>query len=401
MFFANTNIVVGVTGGIAVYKAVDFVSKLKKQGASVHVIMTESATKFVTPLTFREISQNPVVVSMWDEPKNFNVQHIALAALADIFVVAPATANIIGKTAAGIADDMLSTTIMATKAPVVFCPAMNTNMYLNPIVQDNIEKLKKYGYIFMEPASGMLACGTSGSGRLPEPENIVEFIKNIYNPNKVLMGKKVIVTAAGTREPIDPVRFIGNRSSGKMGYAMAKAAAKRGAEVVLVSGPSSLAAPENVKLISVETTQEMREAVLREYGTADIVIKSAAVADYRPHKVAEQKIKKTDENLTIVLEKNPDILAELGQLKKHQFLVGFAAETRELISYAQDKIRRKNLDMIVANDVTLTGAGFNSDTNIVKLLYKDGAMEELPIMTKEQLADIIFDKICAKLDIKA
>ncbi|WP_312203127.1 bifunctional phosphopantothenoylcysteine decarboxylase/phosphopantothenate--cysteine ligase CoaBC [Anaerospora hongkongensis] len=389
------NIVLGVTGGIAAYKAVEVVSRLKKAGAAVHVIMTEGATKFVTPLTFRELSANPVAVHMWEEPKTWNVEHIALATLADIFLIAPATANIIGKIANGIADDMLSTTVMATKAPVVIAPAMNTNMYLNPITQQNITKLASLGYRFIEPATGMLACGVEGPGRLAEPSTIVEYVGNLFNRNCSLQGKKVLITAGGTREPLDPVRYIGNRSSGKMGYALAGAAAARGAEVLLVSGPANLPAPQGVTVIPVESAQQMRDAVLAQYHDADIVIKAAAVADYRCVKQAEHKIKKNDENLTITLEKNPDILAELGRLKTKQILVGFAAETEQLVAYATEKLNRKNADMIVANNVMLPDAGFNTDTNIVKLLYRDGRIEDLPKMEKTKLAGIILDRICS------
>ncbi|EAX48612.1 phosphopantothenoylcysteine decarboxylase/phosphopantothenate--cysteine ligase [Thermosinus carboxydivorans Nor1] len=388
------NIVLGVSGGIAVYKSVEIVSRLRKAGSSVHVIMTKSATKFVTPLTFREISGNPVVVDMWEEPKNWNVQHIALATLADLFLIAPATANIIGKIANGIADDMLSTTVMATQAPIVLAPAMNSNMYLNPIVQHNLQKLAELGYHIIEPATGMLACGVEGPGRLPEPEIIVAKVEELLRSRGVLAGKRILVTAGGTREPLDPVRYLGNRSSGKMGYAIAEAAARRGAEVILVSGPTALTPPLGIFVKKVETAEEMRQAVLTEYAACDVVIKAAAVADYRPREVAEHKIKKTGESLTLVLEKNPDILRELGALKRHQILVGFAAETQDLLSNAKEKLAQKNLDMIVANDVTLPGAGFNADTNIVKLIYRDGSVEELERMPKTRVAEIILDRVC-------
>ncbi|WP_093689523.1 bifunctional phosphopantothenoylcysteine decarboxylase/phosphopantothenate--cysteine ligase CoaBC [Sporolituus thermophilus] len=388
------NIVLGVSGGIAAYKSVEIVSRLRKAGSSVHVIMTKSATEFVTPLTFREISGNPVVVDMWEEPKNWNVQHIALATLADLFLIAPATANIIGKIANGIADDMLSTTVMATKAPIVLAPAMNSNMYLNPIVQQNLQKLAGLGYHIIEPATGMLACGVEGPGRLPEPEIIVAKVDELLRPHGVLAGKRILVTAGGTREPLDPVRYLGNRSSGKMGYAIAEAAALRGAEVILVSGSTGLNPPRGVLVKMVETAEEMRQAVLAEYAACDVVIKAAAVADYRPKEIAEHKIKKTGETLTLVLEKNPDILRELGALKRHQILVGFAAETQDLLGNAQEKLAKKNLDMIVANDVTLPGAGFNADTNIVKLIYRDGSVEELEQMPKKRVAEIVLDRIC-------
>ncbi|HML34419.1 bifunctional phosphopantothenoylcysteine decarboxylase/phosphopantothenate--cysteine ligase CoaBC [Sporomusa sphaeroides] len=394
---SGQTIVIGVAGGIAAYKAVEIVSRLKKAGHTVYVIMTKAATEFVTPLTFREISGNPVVADMWEEPKTWNVQHIALASRANLFLIAPATANIIGKIANGIADDMLTTTVMATKAPIILAPAMNTNMYLNPITQQNLNKLAGLGYHIVEPASGMLACGVDGPGRLPEPADIVKKVKSLLQGNRDLAGKRVLVTAAGTREPIDPVRYIGNHSSGKMGYALAEAAAARGAEVILVSGPSSLACPAGITVKKVETAAQMREAVLAEFDTVDVVIKAAAVADYRPETAADQKIKKTGNTLTLSLVKNPDILRELGERKKHQLLIGFAAETQELLSHAQEKLIKKNLDMIVANDVTLPGAGFNTDTNIVRVIHKNGLIEELPQLTKRQVAEILIDKICVML----
>lgn len=387
------NIVVGVAGGIAVYKVVDVVSRLKKQGANIYVIMTKAATNFVTPLTFREISGQPVVVSMWTETTNWNVEHIALASKADLFLVAPATGNMIGKIANGIADDMLSTTVMATKAPVLFVPAMNTNMYLNSIVQQNISKLTQLGYAFMEPDCGLMACGTEGIGRLPEPRAIVDKINQMFKVKEDFLGKKILITAGGTQEAIDPVRYIGNRSSGKMGYALAEVAASRGAEVTLISGPTNLLAPSGVAIEYVESAAQMREAVLAHYANTDIVIKAAAVADYRPQTMSYHKIKKTGDTLHLTLEKNPDILLELGQLKQHQILVGFAAETEQLLVHAQDKLTRKNLDMIVANDVSVPGAGFNTETNIAKLLFRDGRVEELPKMSKKQLSEIILEKI--------
>ena len=387
-------IVLGVTGGIAVYKAVDLVSRLRKQGCQVRVVMTEHAQQFVTPLTFKEISGNQVAVSMWSSNQEFNVEHIALANWADAFVVAPATANIIAKMAYGLADDLLSTTLLAAQAPIVVCPAMNTGMYENAATQENIAKLQGRGVTVMPPAVGKLACGTSGAGRLPEPQEIVEFLSAFFAKREGdLCGLKVLVTAAGTREPIDPVRFVGNRSSGKMGYAVAQMAAERGAEVLLVSGPSALAIPANVKAIKVETTNEMLEACLEAYEAADIVIKAAAVADYRPRDVADQKIKKkTDDALTVVMDKNPDILKTLGAQKTHQVLVGFAAETQNLLENARDKVVKKNLDMIVANDVTAAGAGFNADTNIVKFLFANGEVRSLEQMPKVDVANCILDE---------
>lgn len=388
-------IALGVTGGIAVYKAVDLVSRLRKQGAEVRVIMTEHAQQFVTPLTFKEISGNKVAVSMWDSNQEFNVEHISLANWADAFVVAPATANILAKMANGIADDLLSTTLLAAQAPVIVCPAMNTGMYQNPITQENIAKLEAHGVTVMPPAVGYLACGVSGPGRLPEPQQIVEFIDDFFaKKDGDMVGLKVLVTAAGTREPIDPVRFVGNRSSGKMGYAIAQAAAQRGAEVLLVTGPSALAIPANVKGVKVETTNEMLEAVMEAYDKMDVVIKAAAVADYRPRDVADQKIKKkTDDALTVVMDKNPDILKELGARKAHQVLVGFAAETQNLLDNAREKIVKKNLDMIVANDVTAAGAGFNTDTNIVKFLYPSGEVRSLEQMAKTEVANLLLDAV--------
>ena len=391
----NKKIVLGVTAGIAIFKSVDLVSKLRKEGAEVRVVMTKNACEFITPLMFKEISGHQVATSMWTGNQEFNIEHISLAEWADVFLVAPATANIMGKMACGIADDLLSTTLLAAQGPIVICPAMNTGMYLNPAIQDNAKVLLKRGVTIMEPNDGLMACGTSGPGRLPEVPEIIAFLKNFFAKREGdLVGKKVLVTAAGTREPIDPVRFVGNRSSGKMGYAIAQVAADRGADVVLVSGPSALTPPDNVKVINVETTNEMLEACLTEYNDVDIVIKAAAVADYHPRDIAAQKIKKAnDDGLTIVMDKNPDILKELGAKKSKQILVGFAAETENLLENASEKIKKKNLDMIVANDVTAQGAGFNSETNIVKILYPNGKIEELEQMTKAEVAKNILDRI--------
>ena len=390
-------IVIGVAGGIAVYKVVEVVSRLVKLGADVHVVMTASAANFVQPLTFREISGNPVHTSMWEEPKLWNVEHIELARRADLFLIAPATANIIGKIANGIADDFLSTTVMATQAPVILAPAMNTQMYLNAATQHNIQVLVGRGYEFIEPASGMLACKTEGIGRLPEAVQIVDVVVSYFGRERCLDGLRVLVTAGGTREAIDPVRYIGNRSSGKMGFALAAAAARLGAEVTLISGPVALETPPGVERVRVESAQQMRDAVLALFPQTDIVIKAAAVADYRPELAADQKIKKNSDIMTLQLVKNPDILAELGRNKRaNQFLVGFAAETQELMSNALDKLQRKNLDMLIANDVTLPGAGFESDTNIVRLLYKEGYTEELPQMGKTELAKVILLRVAEK-----
>lgn len=390
------NIVLGVTGGIAAYKCVDLVSKLRKRGAHVHVILTQGAQNFVTETAMREISGNPVVTSMWGAPAHYNVEHIALAKLADMVLIAPATANVIAKCASGIADDMLTTTVLATQAPIFFAPAMNSNMYEHPLTQGNIANLVSLGWHLIEPATGHLACGTDGVGRMPEPLELIEALEEYQAGSAKLRGLKVLVTAAGTREPIDPVRYIGNRSSGKMGYAIAEAARNLGADVTLVSGPSALSAPDGVNFFAVESAREMQALVEENFAATDIVIMAAAVADYRVKNVSDQKIKKNDAELELVLEKNPDILLGLGQKKQPgQTLVGFAAETQNLLQYAQGKLEKKNLDMIVANDVSKPQAGFNVDTNLIKLLKRDGSVEELPLLTKKELAYIILDRIMA------
>lgn len=394
MLLENKRVVLGICGGIAAFKAAHIASLLRQRGAEVKCIMTEHATKLITPLTMREISGNPVAVSMFGDTPEFNVEHIALARWADIFVIAPATANILGKVACGIADDMLSTTIMATKAPVLFVPAMNSNMYLNPVVQDNMARLKRFGYEIMEPASGHLACGIIGIGRLPEPEEIVDRIELTVCRTNTLAGKKVIVTAGGTREPIDPVRFIGNHSSGRMGFALAKAAVLAGADVTLIAGANDhLETPPGVsRRIDVGSTRDMKAAVDAYYDDCDLVIKAAAVADYRSAAPAKNKIKKNDDVLNLKLEKNPDILYGLGQRKTHQVLIGFAAETTNVIEYGTAKLKKKNLDMLVANDVSAKGAGFQGTTNIGTLLYADGRVEKLEKMSKFALAEIIVDR---------
>lgn len=394
MLLENKRVVLGICGGIAAFKAAHIASLLRQRGAEVKCIMTEHATKLITPLTMREISGNPVAVSMFGDTPEFNVEHIALARWADIFVIAPATANILGKVACGIADDMLSTTIMATKAPVLFVPAMNSNMYLNLVVQDNMARLKRFGYEIMEPASGHLACGIIGIGRLPEPEEIVDRIELAVCRTNTLEGKKVIVTAGGTREPIDPVRFIGNHSSGRMGFALAKAAVLAGADVTLIAGSNDhLETPPGVsRRIDVGSTRDMKAAVDAYYDDCDLVIKAAAVADYRSAAPAKNKIKKADDVLNLKLEKNPDILYGLGQRKTHQVLIGFAAETTNVIEYGTAKLKKKNLDMLVANDVSAKGAGFQGTTNIGTLLYADGRVEKLEKMSKFALAEIIVDR---------
>lgn len=390
------NVVLGVTGGIAVYKAVDLVSRLRKQGANVYVVMTEHAKSFVTPLTFQSMSQNYVTHDMFEEPKTWDVEHIALAKRADIFVVAPATANVIGKVAHGIADDFLTTTLMATKAQVVFAPAMNTNMYENPITQKNIESLKALGYQFIEPGSGRLACGDVGAGKMAEPEQILEYIIDYFKPvAQPLKGKKVMISAGPTVERIDPIRFITNRSTGKMGYAIAKVAAQMGAEVTLVSGPTQLPTPEGVRRIDVESALDMYQVFMDGMDQQDIIIKTAAVADYRPAMPSEQKIKKADGELSLSFVRNPDILQAIGERKTHQVLIGFAAETENVIEYAQKKILKKHLDFIVANNVSVEGAGFGTDTNLVTIIDKEDNQTELPQMTKEDIAGVILQKALA------
>ncbi len=389
-------VVVGVCGGIAAYKVVDVVSRLRKLEADVYVIMTRNAAKFVTPLTFRSISHNPVVADMFDEPETFDIKHISLAEKADLMIIAPASANIIGKIAAGLADDMLTTTVMATKAPVLFVPSMNTNMYENPIVKENMALLMKLGYHFVEPDTGMLACGVSGKGRLPEPENIVCRAADILNPIRDLQGVKVLITAGPTREAIDPVRYISNHSSGKMGYAIAEAALKRGAAVKLISGPVNLHKPEKADIINVVTAEEMYENVLSNYEESDVVVMAAAVADYRCANISGKKIKKTGGNISLELIKTHDIAMEIGKVKGKRILVGFSAETDDLINNAKLKMKSKNLDMIVANDITKEGAGFNTDTNIVTLIGYDGSIKELPKMSKELVAHKILDEVVKK-----
>jgi len=391
------NIIVGVCGGIAAYKVVEVVSRLKKMDAEIDVIMTENAAKFVAPLTFQSISHNPVVTDMFAEPKIWDIQHISLAEKADLVLVAPATANIIGKVAAGIADDMLTTTIMATKAPVLFVPAMNHNMYENSIVQGNISKLKALGYLFLEPDTGRMACGTTGKGRLPEPAAIVDSVAGIFLSGKDMVGIRVLVTAGPTREAIDPVRYISNRSSGKMGYAVAAAAAKRGATVKLISGPVNVQKPDNVDVVNVVTAQEMYEEVLKSYSDYDVLIFAAAVADYRCKEVAKTKIKKNHEEFTVELVKNPDIAKEIGALKGKRVHVGFSAETDDVVNNARAKLQSKNFDIIVANDVTMEGAGFGTDTNIVKIITKNGDIKDLPIMSKLDVAHKILDEVMALL----
>jgi phosphopantothenoylcysteine decarboxylase/phosphopantothenate--cysteine ligase len=385
-------VVLGVSGGIACYKAVELVRLLVKEQYTVQVIMTHGAMEFVTPLTFQTLSARPVATDTFNLTQESEIGHINLADSADIFVVAPATANVIGKIAAGIADDLLTTVLMATRAPVLIAPAMNIHMYENPILQENLRKLRRIGYEILEPAEGYLACGYEGKGRLPDPEAILEQIRRQLK-NKDLTGEKLVVTAGPSREPLDPVRYISNRSSGKMGYALARAAARRGAEVVLISGPTALTAPSGVKLTAVNTAAEMRQAILDEYVTCTGVIMAAAVTDYHPAQFSADKIKRGTGPLDVRLEPNPDILKELGQRKDGKLLIGFAAETGNLEGNAEKKLREKNLDMIVANDVSQEGGGFDGDTNIATIIDRRGRTRSLPLMSKDELADHVFDHL--------
>ena len=386
------HIIVAVSAGIAAYKAIEVVSRLRKKGAEVKVVMTQNATHIASPLTFGEISGHPVALDMFEQVHQWDVEHIALATWADAYVVVPATANVIGKIYAGIADDMLTTTIMATTAPKYLCPAMNTEMYNNPITQRNLEGLRSLGYHIMDPAEGWLACGITGVGRLPEPEAIVDWLEaKMYSTNE-LEGTTILVTAGGTQESIDPVRYIGNRSSGKMGYAIAEQAARMGAKVILVSAPTSLPIPNGVDFISVDSAVSMQEAVEARFNDVNVVIMAAAVSDFRVLHKAEQKIKKM-ESMTIELVKNPDILQGLGSKKSHQILVGFAAETEHVIKYGQDKVAKKNLDMLVANDVSKSNAGFNVDTNEGYFLYPDKEPKEMLNMKKSDLARHILREV--------
>jgi len=394
---AGKCIVIGITGGIAAYKTPDLVSRLVKAGADVHVVMTEAAARFITPLTLQTISRNPVTTGMFETPEKWEVKHISLADRADLLAVVPATANIIGKVSTGIADDILSTVIMATKAPVLFVPAMNVHMYENPVFQGNLKKLASYGYRFLEPDMGPLACGYEGKGRLPGLDIIFEEIAGLVKKTGDFSGKTFLITAGPTREYLDPVRFLSNGSTGKMGYAIAGAARSRGARVVLVSGPVNIPAPKGVEYIPVLSARDMFAAVKEHYQEADIIVKAAAVADYSPKESFANKMKKRPGNLEVVFERTPDILQYLGENKGKQVLVGFAAETNNLVENAVKKIKAKNLDLIVANDITQPGAGFGTDTNIVKLIYRDGRMEHFDKMVKEEVAHQILDRLTAVL----
>jgi len=386
-------VIVGVTGGIAAYKAAELVRLLVKEGAVTKVAMTRHATKFITRLTLEALSGSRVVADMWD-PETHPLDHITWGQESELIIIAPATANFIGKMAHGIGDDFLSTLVIAATARLLVCPSMNTQMYLSQAVQENLQILKARGCAILEPGSGELACRTEGPGRLPEPEDIVEEARMLLSKQD-LSGLRILVTAGATLEPLDPVRYMSNRSTGKMGYALARAARRRGAKVSLVSGPTALQPPRNVALSRVKTAEEMRRTVLAECQQYDVIIKAAAVLDWRPKETAEQKIKKGRGVQTLELVENPDILAELGCSRGNNrcLLVGFAAETQNLIANAQEKLKKKNLDLIVVNDVSREDAGFEADTNAVKIVYRDGRMEELPLMTKEEVADQLLDRI--------
>ncbi|MBS5616883.1 MAG: bifunctional phosphopantothenoylcysteine decarboxylase/phosphopantothenate--cysteine ligase CoaBC [Clostridiales bacterium] len=389
-------VVLGVTGGIAVYKACELLRLLQKRGIDVFVVMTQNACRFVAPLTFETLSGHPVAVDTFDRPQTWEVEHIALAKRADLFLIAPATANIMGKMACGIADDMLSTTVMATRAPVLVAPAMNTGMWENAAVQQNVKTLRARGVEIVAPVSGHLACGDSGAGKLEDVAVIAERACELLFAKKDMEGLRVMVTAGPSREALDPVRYISNRSSGKMGYAIAQAAQKRGAEVTLLSGPAAIEAPQCVKLVPFTTTQELLDRASELAQEQDLLIQAAAPADYRAKEIAPQKIKKQGgEPMTFTLVENPDVAATLGKAKRSgQVFVGFAAETNDVLAHARDKLARKNLDMIVANDVTRPGAGFDVDTNIVTLITKDG-QEALPMMSKAEVAQRILDRALA------
>jgi phosphopantothenoylcysteine decarboxylase/phosphopantothenate--cysteine ligase len=386
-------VIVGVTGGIAAYKAAELVRLLVKAGVHIRVAMTLNGTRFIAPLTLEALSGNRVVWDMWKTDSS-PMDHINWGQDADLIVIAPATANFISKMAHGIGDDFLSTLILAATAKILVCPSMNTQMFLNPAVQKNMRELKQRGFFFMEPSEGELACGTEGPGRLPEPADILEQARILLSQQD-LSSLRILVTAGPTVEPIDPVRYITNRSSGKMGYALAGAARRRGADVILVSGPTDLKPPVDVNFCGVQTTEEMRRAVLDASEQCDVIIKAAAVSDYRPREKALQKMKKQKQTQFIELVRNPDILAELGEKRGNSrcILVGFSAETEDLLANATEKLRQKNLDMIVANDVSREDAGFESDTNLVKVIYRDGEIEEFPLMSKEEVADQLLERI--------
>jgi len=387
---SNKTIILGITGSIAAYKAAEIASQLTQAGAKVNVIMTKEAIEFISPFTFWAITGRPVVTKMFDLASEFSIEHISLAKAADIVVIAPATANIIAKLAAGIADDMLCCTVLATKAPVVIAPAMETNMYNNPVTQDNLSKLKARNFVIIGPATGWLASGKEGPGRLADTNDIIGSIRQVLEKGGDLAGKHIVVTAGGTQEPIDPVRYISNRSSGKMGYALAEAARDRGAKVTLVTAPTSLPEPAGVDVIKVNTAQEMRQAVEKVTPQADALVMAAAVADYRPTKAAKDKIKKGEAGLTLKLECTPDIL---GSVKGNFIKVGFAAESNNLVENAKQKLQQKGLDFIVANDITAIDSGFGIDTNRVTIIDREGKVDSLPLMPKREVADKVLDRV--------
>ncbi len=393
MILENKTVLLGVTGGIAAYKSASLASKLVKAGAEVRVIMTEHATNFINPITFESLTGHKCIVDTFDRNFEFQVEHVALAKKADVIMIAPATANIMAKLAHGLADDMLTTTVLASNAPKIIAPAMNTAMYENPLTQHNMELLRQYGMEVITPASGYLACGDTGAGKMPEPEDLYEYILKAIACPKDLKGLKILVTAGPTEESIDPVRYITNHSSGKMGYNIAKICMLRGASVTLVTGPTALSYPPFVEIIPVTTAREMYEAVTSKSDSMDIIIKAAAVADYRPSHVADDKIKKSDSSMAIELEKTDDILKYLGTHKKDgQFLCGFSMETENMLENSRKKLKKKNLDMIVANNLKVSGAGFKGDTNVVTLITKDQEIE-LPLMSKEDVASNLMDHI--------
>ena len=396
MLLENKTVLLGVTGGIAAYKSASLASKLVKAGAEVRVIMTENATNFINPITFESLTGHKCVIDTFDRNFEFKVEHVALAQKADVIMIAPATANVMAKLAYGLADDMLTTTALASKAPKIIAPAMNTGMYENPATQHNIEVLKGYGMEVITPASGYLACGDVGAGKMPEPEDLYEHILRTCAYPKDMTGLKVLVTAGPTQESIDPVRYITNHSSGKMGYSIAKVCMLRGADVTLVSGPTSLAYPPFVEVVPVTTAKDMYEAVTSRSKEMDIIIKAAAVADYRPSQVADEKMKKSNDAMSIPLERTDDILKYLGEHKPEgQFLCGFSMETQNMLENSRKKLTKKNLDMIVANNLKVAGAGFQTDTNVVTLITKDSELE-LPLMEKEEVAHYLLDEILAR-----
>lgn len=396
MLLENKTVLLGVTGGIAAYKSASLASKLVKAGAEVRVIMTENATNFINPITFESLTGHKCVVDTFDRNFEFKVEHVALAQKADVIMIAPATANVMAKLAYGLADDMLTTTVLASKAPKIIAPAMNTGMYENPATQHNIEVLKNYGMEVITPASGYLACGDVGAGKMPEPEDLYEHILRTCAYPKDMIGLKVLVSAGPTQESIDPVRYITNHSSGKMGYSIAKACMLRGADVTLVSGPTALDYPPFVEVVPVTTAKDMYEAITSRSNEMDIIIKAAAVADYRPSQIADEKVKKSDDAMSIPLERTDDILKYLGEHKPEgQFLCGFSMETQNMLENSRKKLAKKNLDMIVANNLKVAGAGFQTDTNVVTLITKDTELE-LPLMDKEEVAHYLMDEILAR-----